>query len=419
MAIIEIHLIPPRGGAHYLPGDPVIGNVMLYSKKDEGVGKITVSLRGKCKTRIVRRQGNRRRFYKGVASLFELTTILYTGHYTLRAGQRYLWPFQFIFPTRSASTAAGWRDCPFFSSAQSQFLPPSCEFRHGSDWGYVHYKLKAVLNLPAQGPLLTRNHKVSRGVLFSTIREEEVVDPHMIRFIRECQRATLRLKPGHEERRLKPKESLYSLLHPSRLPRSIFRIELDVPKFAVVGARLPMFVGITHQADESTAPVSSSTVHLKRCQVFMTTKTMIRCPRIFFGDEIRKWTSRTKIFDFKPPSSLPLNGHIDLQNLGVPNISAALQPEFFAVCISRWYSLTVKVTIACAKKQYSRKFKLKDITLLPSYVKRSDPRPLVQVADAEAEGNLDEFLPQYQSLSPPPPSTVGTSRKATTQEPAV
>ncbi len=417
MAIIEIHLIPPRGGV-YLPEDPVIGKVILFSKKDEAVGKIAISLRGKCKTRIVRRQGNRRRYYKGVARLFQFTAILYTGHYTLRASQKYEWPFEFTFPTETASTAAGWRASPFFAMAQSQPLPPSCEFRHRSDWGYVHYKLKAVLTRPEQGSFLNRTHKISRGVLFSPVREEEVVDPQMIRFIRECQRATLRLEPGNEERRLKPKESLYSLFHPSRLPRSIFRIEVDVPKFAIASARLPMFVGVVHQANESTAPVSPA-VHLKRCQILMTTKTMIRCPHILFGDEVRKWTSRAKIFDFRPPSPVPLDGHVDLQTLGTLNIPGALQPEFFAVCISRWYSLTVKVTVVCAKKQYSREFKLKDMTLLSSHLRRPDTRPLVQTADEQREQTTDDSLPPYQTLPPPPPRTLTSSGKTTTQEPVL
>ncbi|KAI9704908.1 MAG: hypothetical protein M1836_006688 [Candelina mexicana] len=417
MAIIEIHLIPPRGGVSstYLPGDLVIGKVILYSKKDESVGKIAVSLRGKCKTRIVRRQGNHRRYHEGVARLFKLTTNLYTGHYTLRAGQMYVWPFEFVFPSRSAATAASWRDSLFFPLAQSQVLPPSCEFRHASDWGYVHYKLKAVLNRPAQGPILNRNHKISRGVLFSPVREGDSVDPQLIRFIRECQRATLRLKPGNEERRLKPKESLYSLFHPSRLPRSIFRIELDVPRFAVIGARIPMFLGISHQSNESTAP---STVYLKRCRVMMTTKTMIRCPRTFLGDEIRKWTSRMKIFDFRPPSPLFLDGHVDLQKLGILNISGALQPEFCAVCIRRWYSLTIKTTIVCAKKQYSRTFKLKDMTLLSSHLKHPAPRPINRIVDVEAGRNIDEPLPRYQTLWPLTPPTVSSLGKATTQEAA-
>ena len=118
---INIPSIKCRAGA------TVSGTVSLHEDVDIDVQTITISLIGRCKTKVVRSNGNSRTTYRGRAPLLEYRQVLFKGPNTMKTNG-HSWPFSFhiSYPLscsrRRSIQTAPWPFCQQSSTESTSIL---------------------------------------------------------------------------------------------------------------------------------------------------------------------------------------------------------------------------------------------------------------------------------------------------------
>ncbi|KAL9072079.1 MAG: hypothetical protein Q9161_003854 [Pseudevernia consocians] len=387
-------------------GATVSGTVSLHGDVDIDVEIITISLVGRCKTKVVRSNGqNSSTTYRGRAPLLEYRQVLFKGPNKMKTNG-HSWPFSFTFPTRCVARGAD----PFkqrhglFDINPQQSLPPSfANENHTFGWRgecFVKYELEASLLGNRTKIFSPGDLKTEKPLDFTTTRDIETVKPDFIEKGHKIACYSLRLQPGHEDGPLTFKEKLQSM-RTSKLPVAMFKLQMLLPKVGILTHALPLILKIEHDIEASTTQ-SPPIVTLRKCTVELQANTYIQCIRdeIFReGDEQRDWRDEFHIASVDYSADMekapPVTEYMDLQRLMRIKVPWHHKPTFSTFNIRRTYRLAVKLSVDCAQKTFKAEFASYRFDLLAADY-ASPMATQEQEAAAPAYGDLSGQLPTYQ-----------------------
>ena len=145
---------------HYSPGDLIRGRVVLNTAADSAIGRITVSLWGRAKSRIIQQHGQTVTYHRGRTQFFNQEKILYEGQYTHKPGL-FSWSFEFIVPDQAdpAAILAGekWKAKDHYSTTLDEnslnLALPASMYHSRLMFGrqaecFIEYVLEATLTEP-------------------------------------------------------------------------------------------------------------------------------------------------------------------------------------------------------------------------------------------------------------------------------
>lgn len=387
-------------------GATVSGTVSLHGDQDIDVEIITISLVGRCKTKVVRSNNqNRSSVYRGRAPLLEYKQVLFKGPNKMKTNG-HSWPFSFTFPTRCVARGAD----PFkqrhglFDLNPQQSLPPSfTNENHSFGWRgecFIKYELEASLIGNRTKIFSLGDLKTEKTLDFKTTRDIETFKPDFIEKGQKIACYSLRLQPGHEDGPLTFKEKLQSM-RTSKLPVAMFNLHVLLPKVGILAHPLPLILKMEHDIKASTTQ-SPPIVTLRKCIVELQADTHIQCIRdeIFReGDEQRDWSEELPIASVDYSADMekapPVTEHMDLQKLMRIKVPWHHKPTFSTFNIRRTCRLAVKLSVDCAQKTFKAEFATYKFDLLAADY-ASPLGAQEQDMAAPAYGDLSDQLPTYQ-----------------------
>lgn len=387
-------------------GTTVSGTVSLHGDTSIDVELITISLVGRCKTKVVRSNGqNSSTTYRGRAPLLEYIQVLFRGPNTMKTNG-HSWPFNFTFPTRCVARGVD----PFkqrlglFDINPQQTLPPSfASENHSFGWRgecFVKYELEASLIGNRTRIFSLGDLKTEQTLDFTTTRDIETLNPDFIEKIQRIACHSLRLQPGHEDGPLTIKEKLQSI-RTSKLPVAMFNLHMLLPKVGILAHPLPLILKMEHDIEASTTQ-SPPIVTLRKCIVELQAKTYIQCIRDEFfreGDEQRDWSDEFHIASIDYSANMeqapPVTEYMDLQKLMRIKVPWHHKTTFSTFNIRRTYQLAVKLSVDCAQKTFKAEFASYKFDLLAADYASPMATQEQEVA-APAYGDLSGQLPRYQ-----------------------
>ena len=129
-----------------------------------------------------------------------------------------------------------------------------------------------------------------------TSRSIEVPDPQIFATSWPVSCSSLHLIPGREDEKPSIRERFQSI-RTSKLPIAKFRIQILLPRVAILGKIFPIKLQIDHDIEGSSVPAPPM-VLLKKCHVDLRAYTFIQCVRdeIFHHDDVqRDWEETFRI----------------------------------------------------------------------------------------------------------------------------
>lgn len=387
-------------------GATISGTVSLHGDVDIDVEIITISLVGRCKTKVVRSNGqNSSSTYRGRAPLLEYRQVLFKGPNTMKTNG-HSWPFSFTFPPRCVARGAD----PFkqrhglFDINPQQSLPPSfANDKHTFSWRgecFVKYELEASLIGNRTKIFSLGDLKTEKTLDFITTRDIETFKPDFIEKGQTIACYSLRLQPGHENGPLTFKEKLQSI-RTSKLPVAVFKLHMLLPKVGILAHSLPLILRLEHDIEASTTQ-SLPIVTLRKCMVELQANTYIQCIRDEMfreGDEQRDWSDEFHIASIDYSADMekapPVTESMDLQKLMRIKVPWHQKPTFSTFNIRRTYRLAVKLSVDCAQKTFKAEFASYKFDLLAADYAFPMATQEVEMA-APAYGDLSGQLPTYQ-----------------------
>lgn len=401
----------------YIAGYTVNGTVRLTGTSDIDVGRITIAFFGRCKSKIVVSRGQAGTdYYRGRVLLFRFEKVLFEGPRTLHPNQ-HSWDFTFRFPTRCQSqTGDRFQRSAAFDADPDQPLPASFAlFERG--WtqrisGYVSYELEARL-VKHNPKLFTPRSSVTlkRLTLLST---RDVADPNPQLFSQQqsfdCR--SLHLLPGNEDRSLTFKEKLHSTFRSStNLPLARFQLDVEMPQVGVLGQALPIFLGIDHDIEHSTAKAPPA-VYLRHVRVTVEARGAIRCINeqllsLSHDDRVGSWDDTlTLAQDFGTgSSSVAVTERMDLRELMRLNLDhQELTPSFSTFNHSVLHMLRVKVVVECAQKTFKAEWGSRRLDILPQLYRAPDVTDGDTTRDSDIPVQEERYdaSPREEEFIPPP-----------------
>ena len=328
-------------------GATVSGTVSLHGDVNIDVEVITIRLVGRCKSKVVRSNGNSSTTYRGRAPLLEYRQVLFQGPNTMKTNG-HSWPFSFTFPYHCVAHSPD----PFkqrhglFDINPQQSLPPSFASEYTSfGWigeCFVKYELEASLIGNRTKIFSLGDLKSEKTLDFTTTRDIEAFKPEFIEKGQRIACYSLRLQPGHEDGPLTFKERLQSM-RTSKLPVAIFYLQVLLPKVGILARPLPLVLKMDHDAEASTAQ-SSPIITLRKCTVMLQAITYIQCIRDEFlrqGDEQRDWSDDLHVASVDYSADMdkapPVTESMDLQKLMRIKVPWFYKPTFSTFNIRRTY----------------------------------------------------------------------------------
>ena len=387
-------------------GSTISGTVALHGDVSIHVELITITLVGRCKSKVQRSNGqNNSTTYRGRAPLLEYRQVLFKGPNTMTTNG-HSWPFTFTLPARCLARGADpfKQRHGFFDVNLQQSLPPSFfSESHTFTWRgecFVKYELEASLVGNRTKLFSSGDLKTAKTLDFTTTRVVETVIPEFIEKGQKIACHSLHLRPGREDGPLTFKEKLQSM-RTSKLPVAIFNLQVLLPNVGILGHQLPLMLKIKHDVKASTAP-SPPTVTLRMCTVELQANTYIQCIRDEMfreGDEQRDWSDELHIASVDYSADMdkapPLTESIDLQKLMRVKIPWYHKPSFSTFNIRRSYRLAVKLSVDCAQRTFKAEFSSYKFDLLPAEY-ASPTATQERDISAPAYSDLSGQLPTYQ-----------------------
>ena len=382
----------------YVAGQTVSGCVVLSGGQEIEIQAIKIVFEGRCKTKSVGSQGQQSKPYRGHVNLFLQETVLFRGPYTMKAEGR--WPFQFNFPLACNLHQRGdplINSDPNYNVEPHQPLPPLFDY---GDYGVVSSRLTSspmVPNYPGstgdgisdrkaafvtyvlKAQLISNKTQLfSSGILemkaplrFSTMRNTLTPDPQFQIHKERVFCSSLHLLPGCESRKLTFKEKLSSMSS-KNTPTTSFDVLFTIPRLAILGQPIPMYLSIQHDTERSTLP-AKSTVYLRAFEANLVALTNIRI--LYDGlasSDLPRYDSMDDRFTIVKKAwnepGLEIDGEMDMHRILGLRVHEALSrpPTFRTFNISRGYTLKIKADIECGKKQFHVKTTVMNFDLLPS-----------------------------------------------------
>lgn len=381
--VFTIELDEPKN--QYLAGDVVKGNVVLQSRKDEAIGRVTITFFGHAKTQIEESYGEYSAYYNSLCTLFSYTKDLYIGKYTFERG-RYSWPFEFEFPMQTLPCSEN----NMFDNAVGIWpepnaphpLPPTFTGLGGFKNCTVEYKLEAKLARPQDAPFYKKflSMKSTLNLTYLQWRPEESPNPFPKMTDQSFTVKTLRLLPERSHGRLSMKEMLRSIFKRSKLPSANFTIELVCPTQVYPGG--PFSISLALKRMQTSKDVTTDpAVAIKELMISVRTVVLCRAgvKKLEFspGTVLVDTFGKTNV-EFPRPNS---NGAeagtaprvVDLNQLRKMSFSPRkIDCDFQTYNINLMHELEVKAKLLCANKEFKLKVRTPLKVLSPIY-RSTDP----------------------------------------------
>jgi Arrestin (or S-antigen), N-terminal domain len=416
----------------YTSGDVVRGEVVLQCNDDVAIGYVDIVFSGRGKTKLIRRNGQNRRVYRGRAPLFKTRKVLYQGHYTMKAN-RYTWPFEFTFPSHSDPACIEdtfeddegvWR-----RTGEVQPLPPSFNWydNHTNNQGMVEYKLEAEMVRHNAG--IFESSKVEAETELQYMPTRAQADPSYSLNSREVQwrLATLHLLPDKQE--LTFKEKMRSVFKSSELPNMTFVARIIYPTVTFARRPIPIQIAIVQMTTSPDVPeqppvsLMDVSVKVKSAYAFRASGLWERTGQ---AEEEKVLISMSSIMRTPVPHvSMPDKIHHDSMSRPVNELPAAgtfldlsklvrgglftpdVCPTFSTFNVAVAHRLKIRIGLACAQKSFSFDVAAPLLILPPSSGRSpSSPTADVQPIPYSQIDNGEPQLPMYTRTSP---NTVQTS----------
>ncbi|KAL9098782.1 MAG: hypothetical protein Q9163_005618 [Psora crenata] len=394
-------------------GTTIAGTVSLQGHSDIDLRSITISLIGRCKTKATRSSGQNSVTYRGRAATVEETQTLFKGPHTLHPGHE--WSFAFTVPAHcTARSQDAFKDGGPFNLDKSQDLPPCFESEHDAfGWKeecFISYELEAYC---ARRGTFAKDLSSARRLDFYTTRDIERPEPRLTTLARPLACSSPALEPGREDIPLSFKDKLKGL-YTTKLPVARFSLKVLLPKVAILGQALPLFLAVQHDIEASSAP-SPPLIHLRKVSIGLRSRTYIQCIRngIFHeGDQRRAWSETVVLascdFSLHMDQAPLVNERLDIRHILDTTIPKSYTPTFSTFNIRRDYALLIKATVVCAHKTLKTEWTNDSFTLLAAEYAAKE----TQAASARDVGPLpvtsvsqDEVAPAYEAepgaVSPP------------------
>lgn len=292
---LGIHL--DGGHKRYSPGDVITGHVMRQTPAVTTGAVVTISFRGRAKSKMTESRNENRRVYRGRFNFFDIHEKLFEGPLHIASdgkSQGVSWPFTVVFP--AGIETPGWegqkdQSQSFLSlraeDVKNQPLPPTVWTKGGNISfgmeGFVEYYLEAEMQLAQHG-------STSVEKVYATLPLEMVQmspDPPIANF-KLLQSAfsqsvsSQRLVPGMEDADLSFVEKTQKLFKSSKVPNFAFNALVDVPSVVQLENPNPMpFRVRLHPVVELTTEALRDvprTARLKSASMEIRTDWLTKCP---------------------------------------------------------------------------------------------------------------------------------------------
>ena len=283
-------------GTTYTPGDTVSGHVFLESKSEVHAEQVSITMSGRCKTRMSVQHGDAYRertghaqtgghrnetIYRGMIDLFTYSMSLFRGPYTLRPNV-YRWPFSITIP-RDCRDAKGdeFSHEDHYDVNKAQPPPPSFQSSN-SDWTeeakcYVSYELNAKLT--ASGSILHLHDLEDKSPLtIVSASDPRYSESRMVQIPQSVECRSYHLDAERENKGLSFHEKFKSFFNSSDLPTAFFTLTMRMPSSVIVGQHIPMLISLNHDWAKSTA-TSLPNVRIIEIKASLNAWTAIRCDR--------------------------------------------------------------------------------------------------------------------------------------------
>ena len=388
------------------PGDGVSGVVRLTLDKPLSVQGVKVSLRGIAKSRFGLQEFES--MYSTEAILFDQTTHLVESPTTLRP-DTYQWDFKFVFPEKTRGYDSPFREpSRLYTDDPSHRLPPSFTIsRKDKNSPYdecsVVYGLSASVDRgKSRSNLFNRNgDEVSEMLNFQPYRESRAPGWEMTtkRSNFEC-RSPLLSSTDSGSRSLTMKEKVLTAFKPSSLPAAVFIILSSVPKLALIGQPIPLFVGIQYDPSRSTAR-ERPVVELKSFNVRLVGLTGLRGQvenyhgTKYLPSSHSSWTKGADLANLS--KSLPMEDIMDMREHMDLTVPSSYCPSFSTFNVAREYTLKIEITIECAKEKCKTNLEISPFVLLASHPSDSTTPPRIGGLESlRAEEGNGDVLPTWE-----------------------
>ena len=331
------------------PGDTILGEVHFTCMEQVDIQSVSVLFQGKAKAKFRRSNGQSTSTFKSKMRLFHSNEILFRGPFTLPKGAM-KWPFEFPIPTTCRwATGEGFNQNALFDTSRDQPLPPSFSssgFTNHKEC-QVEYALTAVMQT-------SRTFATNRDfVLPITIIPPRIHEPSQFRPLKLPKAffvQTLHLDPEVNDRSLTFKEKMRTAFRSETLPRTNFKIQLELPGAALAHGPVNPIMYLEHNLDRSTATeipivnLVAFTLNLKHDVVIRTSGLM--------HDRLQDWSDSRLICNWI--GRIPLSERLEVLKSIRPGtvLPPNVTPSFSTHNIVLGYRWKAKYTIECATKRF-------------------------------------------------------------------
>ena len=388
------------------PGDGVHGVVRLTLDKPVSVQGVTISLRGIAKSRFGLQELES--MYSCEATLFDQTNNLVEAPTTLQP-DTYQWDFKFVLPERTRDYTSPFHEpSRLYTDDPSHRLPPTfgvsrkdknspydkCSIVYGLFASVHHGKSRSNLFKRAE-------NEVSQMLNFQPYRETRVPGWEMTtkRSNFEC-RSPLLNSSGNPSRSLTVKEKLLTAFRPNGFSAAVFIVLSSIPKVALIGQPIPIFVGVQYDPLRSNSRERPA-VELKSFSVRLVVLTGVRGliennrGTKYLPASHSSWTKGVDLADLS--TSLAMEDIMDMREHLDLTIPPDHFPSFSTFNVARKYSLKVNITVECAKEKFKSNIEISPFTLLASHGSDSNGPPRIAGVDAlELGDNKGDVLPSWE-----------------------
>lgn len=362
--------------AAYRPGDQISGTVTFTpNNKSVTAQQVYISLKhiSKCRFGLPELET----LYSSELLLHERTIDLLEGPITLSHNQQ--WSFKFIVPS-----STGFLNTPFhepsrlYNNDSEQVLPPSFDILK-KETATIQDGVKITLGLYA--------HVESEKIRSNVFKKDAIHAVSLLNFVPprkivqvdwgmttkrsnfEARTPLLAETNGHRDRHLSIKEKMLTTLKSNSLPSASFDVLLSLPKTAVIGQPIPLFIGLQHDKTKNQAQ-DNPPVTMKSLVVQLETITSLRglseSKSVFRAEYLpashSSFTRAAEIAKLSGP--IELKDIIDLREHLVIRIPPDTVQSFSTFNIARTYNLQILINIECAKQKLSTTFDLYPLRLL-------------------------------------------------------
>ncbi|KAL9044929.1 MAG: hypothetical protein Q9214_001972, partial [Letrouitia sp. 1 TL-2023] len=297
-----------------------------------------------------------------------------------------------------------------FNDDRDQPLPAS--FQYYSYAGFTRPEVDAYISYELEAKLFTGKTfggdvTATQRLTLTRDRIVEVPDPGLTTRTHRFPMRSKYLLPEFRDRKPSLKEKLSASFHSREMPIAVFNIELVMPKVTITGKRMPLFLNLEHDIQNSTAP-GPPIIYLRKIKWEIQARTYVRCisaSMFHSSDTMELSEDDFRIADCAfSEHSVPLSKHMNLVELLAGHgcsmrPATTLAPSFNSFNISRSYRMNVKLSIECARQKLSYTFSEPEVVLLSRDY--SPPAPVAYQKEDAAEDSVadGEALPTYLEAS--------------------